>query len=157
MDLKPCDGCGAETFNRIDGKWCVDCKPCVWCCQPLGDETCPNGGDICVDCCVKAGDPCGHGERKPIPLDLVEGLVLDLVTMQQEEAIELGDKWPTAQRLVDWYGALSRANATGHGVPMEEEEPYDFTTDHHHYRKVPGGTVPASIDDCQLCAKEVTQ
>lgn len=33
---------------------------CVWCNKPWGDERCYNGKDICVDCCVAAGDPCGH-------------------------------------------------------------------------------------------------
>lgn len=34
--------------------------PCVWCGIPVGDEACFNGKDICIDCCIEAGDPCGH-------------------------------------------------------------------------------------------------
>lgn len=33
---------------------------CIWCDQPMGDEICFNSKDICIDCCIKAGDPCQH-------------------------------------------------------------------------------------------------
>lgn len=35
-------------------------EPCVWCDIPVGYEVCFNGKDICIDCCVEAGNPCGH-------------------------------------------------------------------------------------------------
>lgn len=47
---------------------------CVWhpADQPPADmstEACFNGKNICVDCCVAAGDPCGH----EAPADKPEG------------------------------------------------------------------------------------
>lgn len=38
---------------------------CAWCSvgpEVMEHETCFNAKDICIDCCMDAGDPCGHGE-----------------------------------------------------------------------------------------------
>lgn len=75
-----CWTCGGVVDN--DALYCVNCKEdstipaiklglawaessgqvalCAWCNTDMVDEVCFNSKDICIDCCVKAGDPCGH-------------------------------------------------------------------------------------------------
>lgn len=52
-----------EKFSRIVHGW-IDSlyneTLCVWCFTPMEDEICFNSKNICISCCINAGDPCGH-------------------------------------------------------------------------------------------------